>query len=272
MTPICVPSLGKAGKSSTLKLLLDEPGMIENTYIFVYDFEVDAYTKAYPGANVVNVGATKNLPNKRNRILDYGKEQGWKKLLMIDDDIKGFVVKRIGEEKPERLESFNEFITIVEDIEDQLNDDYTVLCPRWNFISCDNINEGNLLIEYSQLANVFFFNLEKLGDMRFEQMSLEDIDMYIRLVLNGHKCYKLRQVQAYSTLAEDGGYQTYMDTTERYLGGIKQLHDKFEHSDSFIYATKQGFAGMRKPAFVKWLKEYHSEVALHDIPKIKGVE
>lgn len=271
MTPICIPSLGKAGKSSTLNSLLKEPDMLKNTFIFAYDFEVEAYTKAYPGANIVNAGQTKNLPNKRNKILDYGKEQGWNKLLMIDDDIKGFSLKRLGAEKPEKIETYEEFIRIVEDIENQLDNDYTMICPRWNFISCDNVNEGNLLIEYSQLANVFFINLDKIGDMRFEQMSLEDIDLYIRLVMNGHKCYKLRQIQAYSSLAEDGGYQTYMNTSERYLGGIKQLHEKFEGADSFVHATKQGFAGMKKPSFVKWLKQYHPEAAAHELPKIKGI-
>lgn len=270
MIPICVPSLGKATTSLTLKKLASE-NMLTNTYIFVYDFEKEDYANQFPEANVISVGNTKNLPNKRNFILDYGVSQGWKNLLMIDDDIKGFCLKRINSDKVEPIKTYKEFLDYLEDIDKQLNGDYTAICPRWNFISCDKLADDNLLIEYSQFAAVILFNLENLKDMRYDQCKLEDIDLYIRLVLNNHKVYKLRQIQAFSTLAQSGGYQTYMDVSSRFSDGIKELHNKFEHSDDFLKPTTRGYAGMRKPAFKKWLRTYHPDVIIHELPKIRGI-
>lgn len=270
MVPICVPSLGKAGKSSTLNKIVLEEEVAKNTYVFVYSFDIENYRAAYPSLNFVDVGETKNLPNKRNKILEYAEDNNWKNIIMIDDDIKGFAIKGINDEKYTRLSTFSEFIKYIENVANQLNGDYTMISPRWNFISTDKLNEGNLLIEYSQLANLFYINMEKMKGNRFNQMMLEDIDMYISLVLKGHKLYKLRQIQAYSTLAEAGGYQVYMDVSTRYMKGIEQLHNKYKNSESFIYATKLGYAGMKKPAFVRWLKEYHPEVKIHDLPIIEG--
>ena len=89
---ICVPSLGRALTSTTLKRLKDQ-GLLKDTYIFVYDFDADSYKAQYSDATIVTVGSVKNLPMKRNKILEYGIENGWKTLLMIDDDIQSILLK-----------------------------------------------------------------------------------------------------------------------------------------------------------------------------------
>jgi len=255
---ICVPSLDRSNSSHTLAKLKIE-GLLQHTHIFVYSFDVESYKKAYPEANVVDCGNYKNLARKRNKILEYGLLSNWKHLLMMDDDITSIVMKN---------EAQNIYAISTNKLYEELlniRNDFVIAAPRYNFISCDNITSSNKLIEFSSVSSVLFFNLENLKDYRFdESMIIEDMDLFLNIVLNGDKVYKLRYIQASNKIAQKGGYQSYTKVEERHLLGLRQLFSKYEDADKFISLSKNGFVGLNKRRLEKYVREYKTD-------KVQGV-
>ena len=47
--------------------------------------------------------------------------------------------------------------------------------------------------------------------------------------------------------------------------------DYYSESEDFLKPTTRGYAGMRKPAFKKWLRTYHPDVIMHELPTIRGI-
>lgn len=249
MINICVPSLNRAGESPTLDKLRNE-GLLNFTHIFVYSFDVEAYSSTYPEATIVDCGNHKNLARKRNRILEYGLTKGWTSLLMIDDDITGVKVK----DENQVLTNVN-LTRLIYELE-SIPKGYVILAPRYNFIACDIITSVNKLIEFSAVSSVLFFDLTKIANYRFdENMIIEDMDLFLNIVLNGDKVYKLRHVQAMNKVAQKGGYQSYTKLEERHRRGIEELHNKYPMSKEFVVMTKHGFVGLNKRRLEKYVNE-----------------
>lgn len=266
---ICVPSLGRALMSTTLKRLKDQ-GLLKDTYIFVYDFDAEAYRAQYSDATIVTVGSIKNLPMKRNKILEYGIENGWKTLLMIDDDIQSILLKS-DDNRMKYTHDIALMNRLFEDIMEQIGYDFTVLAPRFNFILTDPLKPTKpLLMPYSQFSSVMYFNLEKLKDVRFDNVLLEDMDLYIKLNILGHKCYKTRHIQVANRLTQSGGLQDYTKVKERFSIGMQQMYDKYLGSEYFIQPTVAGLANFKGPRFKKYIKENYpkSYIDKKDIPSI----
>lgn len=269
MMKICVPSLGRAGNSSTLKLL-EEYGLLEDTYVFVYDFDYDAYSTVYPKANVIKVGTEKNLPKKRNKILDYAQQQGWKYILMLDDDVKGMIIKS-NEGQYKKTEDYRVIWHVFEDIANQLNGEFTILSPRVNFLYTDPLKQ--LLSPYNHFSAIIFFNIEKLGELRYNDSLIEDVDLFIKLNFAGQRSYQIKHCMMGNAMGQKGGLQDYIKLKDRYDRGMEQIRENYKDADEFVYFTKRGFLGVSQRNFKKYMQLNYPDYYMSEdkVPQIKNI-
>ena len=246
---ICVPSLGRAGNSSTMSKLKEE-NLLDITVLFVYSDEIELYSKAYPGVEIYDCGTFRNLSRKRNAIIEYGLKNKLNHVFMLDDDISTVYFKdenqKVSKTNIETL--INECLNVKEE--------YVICGPRYNFIYTDYISKDNKLIEYSVVAGALCINLNNIKNYRFdENMIIEDMDLFMQIILNGDKVYKLRNIQIVHKTGQKGGYQLYTTMLARHEKGIKQLHSKYIDSDKYIILSKKGVVGFNKSKYLKHKNE-----------------
>lgn len=258
----CVPSLGRAGSSTTLNFLREQ-NLLSNTYIFCYNFEEEFYRKEYPNANIVTVGDIKNLALKRASILNYGKQNNWNHLLMIDDDFRNFTIKS-NDNRYKKSNNLSILYDIFENAAQQINDDFTVIGAKYNFLSTCDLSKSKVLELSVNMCQALFFNLNTLDNLTYNSPSLiEDLDFMIKLNLAGKKTYRLNNLLISCGFRNvPGGFQNYLkDASNRFRTGYEQILNRYKEQNVDVTKflnikdTDYFYVGISTSKLRKYIKE-----------------
>ena len=258
----CVPSLGRAGSSTTLNFLREQ-NLLSNTYIFCYNFEEEFYRKEYPNANIVTVGDIKNLALKRASILNYGKQNNWNHLLMIDDDFRNFTIKS-NDNRYKKSNNLSILYDIFENAAQQINDDFTVIGAKYNFLSTCDLSKAKVLELSVNMCQALFFNLNTLDNLTYNSPSLiEDLDFMIKLNLAGKKTYRLNNLLISCGFRNvPGGFQNYLkDASNRFRTGYEQILNRYKEQNVDVTKflnikdTDYFYVGISTSKLRKYIKE-----------------
>lgn len=251
-----VPSLGRAGVSSTLENL-QEQGLAKDTHLWIYDFEEDIYRKEYPEMNFHVMSFPKNLTKKRNKLIDYIIESG-EPGIMLDDDISHFA---IGKNPNNELIKTTDFARVYD-----LFERVTIICPeinnlccKRNFITTYNMEPKNIFTKFSVPSALIFFSGRPLVSRADEATKADDICFVTECWLNKELSLKFNPVYISHQFGTNaGGLQAdYKDfkasTKQRLEEEHKFMVNKYNNADTYSINEKTGYFGSNGTKVKKWL-------------------
>lgn len=263
----CIPSLGRADTSKTLNLL-SKQNLLRYTYIFVYDFDYNNYLKRYSKANIIKIGANKNLANKRNKILEYAQNNNFETILMLDDDIGSFYFKDF-QNKKYKTSNLRLIYEYLYKILIEIKDECFGVGTRYNFISTVD-TQKSILDLFSLGCQCYMFYIPKIICKYDTNQKFEDTDFFINNTINKNNIIRINnlQVVANSMGKNKGGLQNYITIDDRVKLGMEQMYGKWKGADTFQPVNdKTGMPGFKKKQFIKWLlvNNYYKEDEIQKI-------
>lgn len=251
-----VPSLGRAGISSTLKYLKDQ-GLSKETHIWVYDFEEETYRENYPDMILHVMNFPKNLTKKRNKLIDYIIEHG-EPGIMLDDDISYF---SIGKNQNGPLIKITDFALIYDLFERAIKvcPEISSLCCKRNFITTFNAEPNNLFTKFSVPSALIFFSGKPMKSRADEATKADDICFVTECWLNKELSLKFNIIYINHTFGTNsGGLQSdYTDfkasTKQRLEEEHKFMVNKYDNESTYTINEKTGYFGSNGTKVRRWL-------------------
>ena len=251
----CIPSHDRVKTAKTLKVL-EDLNLLKYTYIFVYNYDYQLYKSVYKEATVIPCGVERSLGHKRNCIIEYAKQNNFKTIMMLDDDITNFSIK----DKTNNTTQTTDFELIYKTLYEimyELKFIPTALTTRYNFIATKDISNPNkILYDFSMPSNVLFLNVNECLNNSYDNLYLEDLDFFIFNIIKHKLIYKVNFIQVNTRIGENlGGYNCYVDLDKRFEEGYNQICKKYKGSNIFHKFNANKTTNFDGRKFKQWLLE-----------------
>lgn len=256
---IFIPTYGRATAQHTLKHL---PKSLQKKTTLVLqheDYKVnDTIYNDYPCAILVLPKKIKTISPTRQFIMDHAKEQGLKKVVMLDDDLR-FDIRRMDDGGKFLVATENQIEWLFKKIEAKLD----------KFVHVGVLaREGGNRVEEEErqctrMMRVLAYDVKTFHEekIKFDRLPLqEDFDVTLQLLRKGYPNLVLcRWVQGQGTSNAKGGCSTFR-TIDMHNGNVEKLAKLHAPFVNVVEKqTKGAWDGMpRKDVMVQWKKAYES--------------
>ncbi|MBQ2639184.1 MAG: hypothetical protein IJF92_00255 [Bacilli bacterium] len=275
-----VPSLGRAGISTTLNYL-KEQGLSLNTHIWVYAEQEKEYRDNYPEMNihVLNFPDGRNLTRKRNMIIDFITESG-ESGMMLDDDINQFIIGKTKYSDFKVVKTLD--FALVYDLLERasiLCEDVVSFSTKRNFITTYTHTERSLFTKFSVASGLIFFTGRNMKSRADEATKADDICLATECWLNKELDLKFNLIYAkFSFGTNAGGLQSgstdfNASTKKRLEDEHKFMVEKYNNECTYTVNEKTGYFGSNGTKVRKWLLDTgkYTEEEMRDLDaKIKS--
>ncbi len=242
--PICVLSYKYDKKRSKFIVQLmneiEQNGKLNRSIIiFVYEEEKELYSflLKYDGIELVYIkkdNENSTLSGKRNFIIDYANQQGFKNIFMIEDDCDKFFIpiQKFKETKFAKNTKYHLSIKLTFDLWEHiaLSNNFVMTSPLIEFAVVIQ-QHSKMFTTNTTCIQMFQFNIEYLikNNLKFDHKSgWDDFDMNIQVFESGEDIHTLYPL-GYSTISVKSG-NSVID---------KNIFERFKNN-SYIFLNKWG--------------------------------
>ena len=259
--PICILSGDTRKGRCKLNYFFDSE-LSRDVYIFINEDKEDEY-KDYSKYNIVKTPRELTLPDKRNFILDYCKENNIKEIFMVEDDVYDFWLPVIYYAKDKNINYSQRFtistelcFNIFENVVKKNKYDYA------GFIThlANRFNQMPSFINYYLPVQCVYLNLKKLDGLRYNNGTWEDYDFMLQAITQ-KKVFPVSIKISYVTPAlkehnstQSNGLQSHLERCERLS---KALYEKWG-KDVIKLTKRKGFLNS-KINYPLLLKRYKND-------------